>query len=89
MGRGVHRESTSGLTEARAAVWWPIDGGKETAEEALGAGGACARREVKERSVVENSGALSLYRGRGGGRRLVIKMEKWPALMGMKWLAFK
>jgi hypothetical protein len=48
MGRGVHGESTSGLTEARAAVWRPIDDGEEMAEEALGAGGAWAWREEKE-----------------------------------------
>jgi hypothetical protein len=33
----VHGESISGLTGARAAVWRPGDGGKETTEEALGA----------------------------------------------------
>jgi hypothetical protein len=38
-GRGVHGESTSGLTGARAAVWRPIDGGEEMVEEALGLGG--------------------------------------------------
>jgi hypothetical protein len=26
--RGVHGESTSGLTRARAAVWWPVDNGE-------------------------------------------------------------
>jgi hypothetical protein len=91
IGRGVHGESTSGLTRARAVVWRPVDGGEETAEEALDAGGAWARREDKasgERCGGER-GALPLYRGRGGGRRLVIKTEKQPALMGMKWLAFK
>jgi hypothetical protein len=62
-------------------------------EEAVGAGGACAWREEKRRGVgrgaVENGGALPLYRGQRGGRRLVIKMAKRPVLMGTKWLAFK
>jgi hypothetical protein len=79
-GRGVHGESTSGLTGARAAVWRLVGGGEETAEEALGAGGAWARREEKRRRVgsgaVENDRSLPLYRGRVGGRRLVIKIEK-------------
>jgi hypothetical protein len=35
-GRGVHGESTSGLTGARAAVWRSVDGGEEMTEEALG-----------------------------------------------------
>jgi hypothetical protein len=42
-GRGVHRESISGLIGARAAVWWLGDSGEEMAEEALGAGGAWVR----------------------------------------------
>jgi hypothetical protein len=47
-GRGVHGESISGLTGARAAVWRPGDGGKETTEEALGAGIAWEWRDEKE-----------------------------------------
>jgi hypothetical protein len=43
--REEHRESVSGLTGPRAAMWWPSDGGEEVAVEALGAGGAWARRE--------------------------------------------
>jgi hypothetical protein len=48
IGRGVHGESISGLTGARAAMRRPSDGGEETVEEALGVGGAWARREEKE-----------------------------------------
>jgi hypothetical protein len=66
-GRGVHRESTSSITEAQAAVWRLIDGGEEMVEEVLGAGGAWARREEKRRragrGAVENGGSLHLYRG--------------------------
>jgi hypothetical protein len=51
--------------------------------------GCREKRRREGRGVVENGGALPLYRGRAGVRRLVIKMEKWPALMGMKWLTFK
>jgi hypothetical protein len=47
-GRGVHRESISGLTGARVAVWRAGNGGEETTEEALGAGNAWARRDEKE-----------------------------------------
>jgi hypothetical protein len=32
----------------RAAVWRPVDGGKELVEQALSAGGASAWREEKE-----------------------------------------
>jgi hypothetical protein len=38
--RGVHGESISGLTRARAAARRSGDGGEEMAEEALDAGGA-------------------------------------------------
>jgi hypothetical protein len=44
-GRGVYRESISGLTKAQAIVWRPGDGGEEMAEEALSAGCAWAWRE--------------------------------------------
>jgi hypothetical protein len=47
-GRGVHGESISGLTGSLAAARWPGDGGEETVEEALDAGGAWAWREEKE-----------------------------------------
>jgi hypothetical protein len=47
-GRGLHMESISGLTEARAVVWQQGDGGEEMAEEALGAGSAWGQREEKE-----------------------------------------
>jgi hypothetical protein len=47
-GRGVHGESVSGLTGARAVVWRSGDGGEEMAEEALGASDAWAQREEKE-----------------------------------------
>jgi hypothetical protein len=57
-GRGVHGESISGLTGARAAVWRPGDGGEETVEVVLSVGNAQARREEKE------SGEMC-----GGGRR--------------------
>jgi hypothetical protein len=40
------------------------------------------KRRRAGRGVVENGGALPLYGGRGGGRRLVIKMEKQPMI---KW----
>jgi hypothetical protein len=65
MGRGVHGESTSGLTGARAAVWWPVDGGEETAEEALDA----ERREGEWGEVRWRTTELSLYivaEGEGG-----------------------
>jgi hypothetical protein len=72
-------------------VWRPVDGGKEMVEQALSA--AALRRGEKRRragrGAVENGGALPLYRGQGGGWRLVIKTEKWSALMGTKWLPFK
>jgi hypothetical protein len=45
---GVHRESISGLTRARAAARWPGDDGEEMVEEALSASGAWAWREEKE-----------------------------------------
>jgi hypothetical protein len=51
--------------------------------------GHAEKRKRAGRGAVENGGALHIYRGRGVGRRLVIKMEKLPTLMGMKWLAFK
>jgi hypothetical protein len=81
--RGEHEESISGLTEARAVVWRPGDGGEETAVVVLSGGGARAQREGKEsrRGVVEDGRALPFYRGRGGGRP-VVKAEEWPALMG-------
>jgi hypothetical protein len=48
------------------------------------------RREGEQGGVLWRMVKLSLYIGaEGGGQRLVIKMEKWLALMGMKWLTFK
>jgi hypothetical protein len=48
MERGVHGESISGLTRARAAEWRPGDGGEELVVVAPGGGGARAWREEKE-----------------------------------------
>jgi hypothetical protein len=41
-------------------------------------------RRDEERGEVQwrTAGALPLYRGRGGGLRLMIKMEKWPMING-------
>jgi hypothetical protein len=66
-GRGVHGESISGLTEARAAMWRTSDGGEEAAVAALGAGGAWTRREEKESGERCGGGlrVLPLYRNRG------------------------
>jgi hypothetical protein len=63
--RGVHGETISGLTGARAVARRSGDSGEEMAEETLNVGGAWVRREEKEsgRGVVENGGALPLYRG--------------------------
>jgi hypothetical protein len=41
-GRGLHGEATSGLTGTQAAVWRPVNGGEEMAEEALGASSSVA-----------------------------------------------
>jgi hypothetical protein len=65
MGRGVHGESTSSLTGTRATVWSPVDGGEETAEEALSA----ERREGEWGEVRWRTAELSLYivaEGEGG-----------------------
>jgi hypothetical protein len=48
MERGACGESVSGLTEARAAVWPPDDGGEEAAVVALDVGSAWVREEEKE-----------------------------------------
>jgi hypothetical protein len=48
MERGLHGESISCLTEARAVEWRPGDDGEEAVVVALGAGGTCVRREEKE-----------------------------------------
>jgi hypothetical protein len=69
-GRGVHVESISGLTGARAAVWRLGDDSEETTEEALGVGSTWAQRE-------EESGERC-----GGGQRrfsLYIGAEKETA----------
>jgi hypothetical protein len=67
-GRGVHGESISGLTGARAAVWRLGNSGEEMEEEALGVGRAWARREEKEsgeRYGEDRVGHRPFIRGRG------------------------
>jgi hypothetical protein len=81
----VHGESISGLTRARVAVWRPSIGGEEAAVLEYG-----EKRRRAGRGVVEDGGALPLYRGLGGRwQRSVVKIEKRPMLMGMKRLTFK
>jgi hypothetical protein len=47
------------------------------------------KRRGARRGAVENGGALPLYRGRGGGRRQMIKMEKWPVINRSETTQFK
>jgi hypothetical protein len=68
-GRGVHGESISGLTGARAAVWRSGNSGEEMVEEALSAGRAWAQREEKEsreRYGEDRVGHHPFIRGRRG-----------------------
>jgi hypothetical protein len=84
MERGVHRVSISGLTgrgwqcgDRAMAVkmwWW-----RHSVWVVLGRG---EKRRRAGRGAVEYDWALRLYRGRGGGRRPVIKMKKWPVING-------
>jgi hypothetical protein len=49
--------------------------------------GCGENRRRAGRGTMENSGALPLYRGRGGGRWPVIKTEKRAMIKwGTKWL---
>jgi hypothetical protein len=44
--------------------------------------GCKEKRSRAGRGVVENGGPLPLYRGQGGVRRPVIRLEKWPVING-------
>jgi hypothetical protein len=44
--------------------------------------GCKEKRSRAGRGAVENGGPLPLYRGRGGVRRPVIRLEKWPVING-------
>jgi hypothetical protein len=85
--RGENGDPISGLTIARAAVWWPGDGGEATTEEELDGGIAQSWREGGiERWWVQwgPAEASPFYRsGRavwGGGGRWVME-GKMPPLM--------
>jgi hypothetical protein len=84
MERGLHRESISGLTGARATVWRPGDDGEEAMVVALGGAGACERREEKESGERCGEDQVGHRPFIGGGVRWTSRLHGRHQCLGLK-----